>query len=220
MSYLIFSSRWTYFSCFWHIFFHVVLVVLSMFYHKLISVPQNVSIFPSEKSDSKHFQQCIHNNPSNIFCNVVEGIKSARSKDSEILAHVSVSRITFCKANDLDLLKFCFEFHLGGFAFYPKKFYQGFLWFKSGQKINPNIELSWNFGEPNYLNGKEWCTSAKQLNKVVKFSNWHQRLQVHWLQISMVTTPETKNFQKFLNLTKKRVTRIKSENKDNFMRFN
>lgn len=93
----------------------------------------------------------------------------------------------FCKANNMQLLTFDspeeqkrflktldknysfyqklletpeFELYLGSFAFVPKMANE-FIWYFSGKQIYPDIELDWNFGEPNDTGGVEWCTSIK-----------------------------------------------------------
>lgn len=100
-----------------------------------------------------------------------------------------IGAYAFCKANNMQLLTFDspeeqtrflktldnrysfyqklletpeFELYLGAYAFQPGMANE-FIWYFSGKKIYPDIDLEWNAStnEPNDTGGVEWCTSVK-----------------------------------------------------------
>lgn len=55
-----------------------------------------------------------------------------------------------------------FELYIGAFAFQPNKSHE-FIWYTSGQKVYPKVELMWNNGEPNDMWKLERCSSLKNI---------------------------------------------------------
>lgn len=87
-----------------------------------------------------------------------------------------------------------FELYLGSFAFVPKQSAK-FIWYFSGKTIYPNVNLTWNSGEPNDTGGVEWCTSIKYM--------WQAKINDCQCN-SMNNTRGTMVCQKIQSLNKKR----------------
>lgn len=135
-----------------------------------------------------------------------------------------IGAYSFCKANDLQLLTFEtseeqtnlltileneysfysdlletseFELYLGAFAFTPNSS-NGFVWYSSGKKIHPGIDLKWNTGEPNDSDKLERCSS-------IKYNYWYSSVGINDCQCNNIgVTKGTMICQKYQALGKKK----------------